>query len=253
MGRWAMITGATAGIGHATALLMAKNKWNLILTGRRDQRLKKIKTHLQENFAVNVHSLCFDVSDRSACEKAMGENSAMIEKVSVLINNAGLARGIDPMQTAQLDDWDVMIDTNVKGLLYITRLTLPHLIKNQPGHVINVGSVAGRWTYPGGGVYCSTKFAVRAITEGLRLDLNEHNIRVTNISPGLVETEFSEVRLQDTNKAKQVYEGLEALSPTDIAEAIHWSIDRPAHVNIQEMVIYPTAQASVTQVRREQP
>lgn len=250
MAKWAIVTGATAGIGTSTSLLMAKNGWNLILTGRRDQRLKEISNNIQEKFAVSVETLCFDVSDRKACESVFAEHKDTFSKASVLVNNAGLARGVDKIQDANIDDWDEMIDTNVKGLLYMTRLAIPHLKQNQPAHIVNIGSVAGRWAYPGGGVYCSTKFAVRAISEGLRMDLNGENIRVTNISPGLVETEFSKVRLRDDEKAEAVYQGLDALTPEDIAECVSWSIERPAHVNIQEMVVYPTAQASVTQVHR---
>ncbi len=248
---WTLITGATSGIGESTASLMAKNNYPIIITGRRDQRLKDLKAKLQENFSASVETLCFDVSDRQACESVFQNHKELLQKVAILINNAGLARGVDPMDQANLDDWDEMIDTNVKGLLYMTRLTLPFLKNNQPSHIVNIGSVAGRWTYPGGGVYCSTKFAVRALSEGLRMDLNGQDIRVTNICPGLVETEFSEVRLRDSEKAKTVYQGLKALTPDDIAEAVHWSLARPPHVNIQEMVIYPTAQASVTQVHRQ--
>ncbi len=248
---WTLITGATSGIGLSTASLMAKNGYPLILTGRRDQRLREIKDSLQEKFSVSVETLCFDVSNRQACESVFKDHQDTLAKTQILINNAGLARGIEPMDQASLNDWEEMIDTNIKGLLFMTRLCLPYLKENSPSHIVNVGSVAGRWTYPGGGVYCSTKFAVRALSEGLRMDLNGQDIRVTNICPGLVETEFSEVRLRDSEKAKQVYQGLHALSPDDIAESILWSIDRPKHVNIQEMVIYPTAQASVTQVLRQ--
>lgn len=247
---WTLITGATSGIGLSTASLLAKNNFPLILTGRRDQRLKEIKSTLQEKFATPVETLCFDVSDRKACESVFKEHKSLLEKVGVLINNAGLARGVDPIPQANIDDWEEMIDTNIKGLLYMTRLCLPFLKANQPSHIVNIGSVAGRWTYPGGGVYCSTKFAVRAFTEGLRMDMLGENIRVTNISPGLVETEFSEVRLRDSEKAKAVYQGLQTLTGDDIADSILWSLSRPPHVNIQEMVIYPTAQAAITQVYR---
>ncbi len=248
---WALITGATSGIGQSTASLMAKNGYPVIITGRRDQRLQEIKGMLREKFSAPVETLCFDVSDRKACESVFKEHEGLLQQTQILINNAGLARGVEPMDQASLDDWEEMIDTNVKGLLYVTRLCLPHLKKNTPSHIVNIGSVAGRWTYPGGGVYCSTKFAVRALSEGLRMDLNGQDVRVTNICPGLVETEFSEVRLRDTDKAKKVYQGLKALTPDDIAESVLWSIDRPPHVNIQEMVIYPTSQASVTQVHRQ--
>jgi 3-hydroxy acid dehydrogenase/malonic semialdehyde reductase len=250
MKKWALVTGATAGIGKSTTSLLAKNSYNLILTGRRLERLQEIKEKVQQTSDSEVHILCFDISDRTACEQIFKEHTPLLSKTQVLINNAGLARGIAPMDKGSIDDWEEMIDTNVKGLLYMTRLALPYLLENQPSHIVNIGSVAGRWTYPGGGVYCSTKFAVRALSEGLRMDLNGKNIRITNISPGLVETEFSEVRLRDQEKAKSVYKGLQALRGEDIAECILWSLQRPENVNIQEMVVFPTAQASVTQVHR---
>lgn len=250
MNKWALITGATAGIGQSTARLLAKNSWNLILTGRREDRLNQLASDLSENFAGQYETLCFDVSDRKTCESVFKEYETLLSKTQVLVNNAGLARGVDKLQDANMDDWEEMIDTNVKGLLYMTRLCLPHLQKNQPAHIVNIGSVAGRWSYPGGGVYCSTKFAVRAISEGLRMDLCGQDIRVTNISPGLVETEFSNVRLRDDDKAKAVYHGLDALTPEDIADCVFWSVSRPKHVNIQEMVVFPTAQASVNLVHR---
>jgi len=245
------ITGATSGIGLSTAKKLASQSYNLILTRRREDRLKVLQKEIQQEFATEVETLCFDVSSREQCESIFQENKKLLSQIRVLINNAGLARGLDSMDQASLDDWDQMIDTNVKGLLYMTRLSLPYLKKNAPSHIVNIGSVAGRWSYPGGGVYSSTKFAVRAISEGLRMDLSGQDIRVTNISPGLVETEFSEVRLQDKEKAKKVYEGLQALTADDIAECVSWSLSRPKHVNIQEMVVYPTAQASITQVHRE--
>lgn len=244
------ITGATSGIGEATAFKLAEKGWDLILAGRKEDLLVKIKNQIQEQHKVKVDIISFDVSKRTSCEKVFQKFESLFSKMSVLINNAGLARGVDPMDQAHLDDWDQMIDTNIKGLLYITRLSLPHLKKNQ-GHVVNIGSVAGRWTYPNGSVYCSTKFAVRAITEGLRQDLHGSGVRVTNISPGLVKTNFSLVRLQDPVKAEAVYKGAAVLSASDIAESIEWSISRPKHVNIQEMVIFPTDQASVTMVQRQ--
>ncbi len=250
MSQWAIVTGATAGIGKSTATLLAKNNWNLILTGRRDQRLRDVKQELENNHSVKVETLSFDVSDRKACESVFKEHADLFSKASTLINNAGLARGVDPVQTADLDDWDDMINTNVKGLLYVTRLALPFLQKNTPAHIVNIGSVAGRWTYQGAAVYCSTKHSVRAISEGLRMDLNGQDIRVTNICPGMVETEFSEVRLGDKEKAKQVYAGMKPLTAEDIAECVTWSLNRPKHVNIQEIVVFPTEQASVSQVHR---
>ena len=246
----AFITGATAGIGQSTALLLAKNGWNLILSGRREKRLEELKNQIEERYETSVTTLCFDVSDRDQCEKILADHKDKLVGMTALINNAGLARGVSPMDQASIDDWEQMIDTNVKGLLYVTRLSLPFLKNNSPAHIINIGSVAGRWTYPGGNVYSSTKFAVRAISESLRLDLIGSGIRVTNIAPGMVETEFSLVRLEDQRKADAVYKGFEPLTPEDISECIEWSLSRPQRVNIQEMVIYPTDQASVTHVHR---
>lgn len=244
-GRWALITGATAGIGLATAEALAQKGCHLILTGRRADRLEEIAARLRRS-ACEVIPLAFDLANRAEAENAFAKVSNHLARISILVNNAGLARGTEKLQDANIDDLEAMVDTNVKGLLYATRTCLPHLIKNEGSHIVNVGSVAGRWTYPGGAVYCATKFAVRALTEGLRMDLMGANVRVTNIEPGMVETEFSEVRLGgDKEKAKAVYKGMQPLVPHDIAETIVWCLDRPAHVNIQELVIYPTAQAGV--------
>lgn len=237
MTRKALITGATAGIGLETARALKRLGFSLILTGRREDRLAKLRDEL------HAETLAFDVSDRTQVEKVLG--GANLSNVHVLVNNAGLALGAASVQTVSLDDVDRMIDTNVKGLLYVTRLVLPSLIQNN-GHLVNLGSVAGRWTYPGGATYCASKFAVRALTEGLRLDLLGKPVRVTNIEPGMVETEFSEVRYGgDKEKAAQVYKGMTPLKASDIAETIAWCVSRPAHVNIQEIVIYPTDQAGV--------
>lgn len=242
-GNQALITGATAGIGHATAVELAKQGCDLILTGRRADRLKAVAQELREHYKVEVQTLTFDLSKRDESERALG--GADLSRLTILVNNAGLALGTEPVGSGQLDDWDRMVDTNIKGLLYVTRLSLPSIVKNQ-GHVVNLGSVAGRWTYPGGAVYSATKFAVRALTEGMRLDLLGKPVRVTNIEPGMVETEFSEVRyLGDKEKAARVYQGMNPLTPADIAETIAWCLMRPKHVNIQELVIYPTDQASV--------
>lgn len=247
-----MITGATSGIGLATAFKAATKDWNLVLTGRRTQRLQEIKIQIHNKHPqLSITTIPFDVSDRQACQNMMEQHRDVLSTVNVLINNAGLARGAEPLQRLDLDDMDEMIDTNLKGLITLTRLMLPTLIQNQPAHIVNLGSVAGRWSYGGGSVYCATKFGVRALSEALRVDLLGQNIRVTNISPGMVETEFSEVRFNNKEKAKQVYQGFMPLTAEDIAEAIIWSLDRPAHVNIQELVIYPTAQAAVDKVHRE--
>lgn len=249
-GQWAFVSGATAGIGRATALWLGRRGVNLVVNGRRADRLQELKQELSGE--VGIETLAFDVSKREQCERAFEENEKILSRVSILINNAGLARGVDPMQNASLDDWDEMIDVNVKGLLYLTRLFLPSFEKKTWAHIVNVGSVAGRGVYPGGGVYCASKFAVRALTEGLRMDLLGKNIRVSNISPGMVESEFSLARLQDERKAKAVYRGMTPLRPEDIADCIGWCLARPAHVNIQEMMVYPVDQGSMYHVHRRE-
>jgi 3-hydroxy acid dehydrogenase / malonic semialdehyde reductase len=246
-----LITGATAGIGKETAKQFAAAGSDVVITGRRLKILKELKVEIENDHDVKVYTLCFDISNRKECEKIAKENSDLFSKVDVLVNNAGLASGADFIQDANLDDFEVMIDTNIKGLLYITRAVLPHMVKANRGHIVNLGSVAGHWVYPKGNVYNATKFAVRALSEGMRMDLLGTSIRVTNIAPGMVETEFSMVRLKDARKAKAVYEGIKPLSAADIAEAILWSVQRPAHVNIQEMIIFPTDQASVYHVNRK--
>lgn len=242
------ITGATSGIGLETARQLASHTKTLILNGRRHERLEKIKQELSSK--CEVHLACFDVSDRQQAEEWFLKNQRLLKNLNVLVNNAGLARGTDPLHKGNVDHWDEMIDTNVRGLLYVTRQLLPFMVEQKKGHIVNIGSVAGRWSYPGGAVYCATKFSVRAISECLRMDLLGTGIRVTNIEPGMVETEFSEVRFQDKDKAKQVYKNMQPLTPQDIAETIVWSLLRPAHVNIQELVIFPTDQASIRDVHR---
>ncbi|MEK6556650.1 MAG: SDR family NAD(P)-dependent oxidoreductase [Bdellovibrionota bacterium] len=242
--KWALITGASSGIGHATATVFAQKGMNLLITGRRQERLDELKKQLEKSHGVKVEVLVFDIQDYKACEATLLPKIQDIS-LSLLVNNSGLAKGVQPLQDGAIEDWEQMIDTNIKGLLYMTRLVLPHMIKNKSGHIVNLGSVAGRWTYPGGAVYSATKFAVRGISESLRMDLLGTPIRVTNIEPGMVETEFSDVRLQDKEKAKKVYQGVNALKAEDIAETIAWCVERPGHVNIQELVIYPTQQAGV--------
>lgn len=248
-GKTAFITGATAGFGLATAELLAEQGCHLLLTGRRRDRLIDISHRLAKKHGVRVTPLAFDISDRKATEEWLSGSRAPLSElseVSILINNAGLALGVEKFHEANVDDWEVMIDTNIKGLLYATRAILPRMLARGEGHIVNVGSVAGRWTYPGGSVYSATKFAVRAINDSLRLDLQGRNIRVTNIEPGMAETEFSQVRFSgDAEKAKSVYKGMTPLSASDIADTIVWCLSRPAHVNIQELVIFPTAQAAV--------
>lgn len=250
--KWALITGATSGIGWATAENLAKQGYSIIAVGRRADRLQELQKSVTGlgQAGVEVRTLELDITDRTALQSALKENENLWSQVEVLVNNAGLAKGVEKIQDANPEDWDVMIDTNIKGLLYMTRAILPFMTKNNKGHIVNIGSVAGRWTYPGGGVYCATKFAVRALSEGLRMDLLGKKIRVTNIEPGMVNTEFSLVRLKDQGAADKVYEGMTPLSAQDIAETITWCVLRPAHINIQELVIYPTDQAHVGQVAR---
>ena len=243
----ALITGATAGIGRATAELLSRKNYDLILLGRRQERLLEMQKQLETKVSV----FTVDLQNRTQVESFCREQKSLMQKLDVRFNNAGLARGVDLVQDASVDDWEEMIDTNIKGLLYLTRGVLPFMIERKKGHIVNLGSVAGRWVYPKGAVYCATKFAVRALSEGLRMDLSGHPIRVTNIEPGMVNTEFSEVRLGSKDKANLVYKGMQPLSAEDIAETIAWCLERPAHVNIQELVIYPTDQAAVGQVHRQ--
>lgn len=249
--KWALITGATAGIGWATAEALSSAQFHILAIGRREDRLHELKkTLLDKNPQIKVKTIVLDVTDRNQVDDFFKNEKDILSKVEVLVNNAGLAKGVDKMQDAMLSDWDEMIDTNVKGLLYMTRGVLEHMMSKNSGHIVNMGSVAGRFTYPGGGVYCATKFAVRALSEGLRFDLMGTKIRVTNIEPGMVNSEFSMVRMGDQQKADQVYAGMTPLTPKDISETILWCVQRPAHVNIQELVIYPTEQASVGYVSR---
>lgn len=246
-----LITGASSGIGEACARVFAEQHRSLILVARRRERLESLTQDLSKKHGVEVIALELDVSDRAAVESFSNRHSDLLDRVEILVNNAGLAQGMDFLQDAQLDDWDQMIDTNLKGLLYVTHALLPRMKARGRGHVVNLGSVAGHSVYPKGGVYCATKHAVRALTEALRLDLNGSGLRVTEISPGMVETEFSQVRLGDAQKAKAVYAGMTPLTARDIAESIAWCVNRPSHVNIQELVIYPTDQASPTLVSRK--
>jgi NADP-dependent 3-hydroxy acid dehydrogenase YdfG len=251
-GKRAFITGATSGIGKALSYALAKNGISLIITGRRKEILEEIKKDLEKKYKVKVLALSFDISKKKETLSVLEKNKSTLSKVDYLINNAGGAHGSDPFDKASLSDFETMIDTNVKGLLYVTHFMVPLLKKRGLGHIVNLGSVAGKWVYPNGSVYCASKHAVRAISEGLRIDLNGTNIRVTDIEPGMVETEFSLVRFKnDKTKAKKIYEGMKPLSPEDIAECIVWTLSRPDHVNISEMVIFPTDQASVHLVNRK--
>lgn len=244
MAKLALITGASSGIGEATAILLSKKGYQLILTGRRKDRLEKLARKLKAEFLV------FDLADEKSIAATFKKNQKLLNRVDILVNNAGLARGADKVQEAKIEDYNEMIDTNIKGLFSLTQKILPLMLKRKQGHIVNIGSVAGRWIYPGGAVYCATKHAVRAFSEGLRMDLLGKNIRVTNIEPGMVNTEFSTVRFGSKEKADAVYQGMTPLSAKDVAETIVWSLERPEHVNIQELVVYPTDQAHVTMVHR---
>ena len=246
-----LITGASSGIGAATAEAFCREgAKEVIVTGRRQEQLRSLAEGWSDRYDCDVAAVIHDVRDRAATEELARDNPGLFD-VDILVNNAGLARGTDPMQSADPTDWEEMLDTNVLGLLYMTRNVIPAMVTKGSGHIVNLGSVAGRWVYPGGGVYAATKHAVRALSEGLRMDVQGTGIRVTNIEPGLVETEFSIVRYKgDEARAKKVYADTRPLRAEDIAEAILWCCSRPAHVNVQELVLYPTDQASVGMVHR---
>jgi NADP-dependent 3-hydroxy acid dehydrogenase YdfG len=245
-----LITGASSGIGEATAAAFAGQKRDVWLVARRLDRLERLARKLSTAHGVRCEVTALDVSDARAVEAFGKEKESLLRETDVLVNNAGLARGFDSFQDGKIEDWEEMIGANVRGLLYVTRIVLPHMLAAGRGHIVNMGSVAGRWVYPKGNVYSATKRAVSALTEGLRMDLSGTGLRVTEISPGMVETEFSEVRLRDSERAKTVYKGLTPLSAADVGETILWCVNRPAHVNIQEVVLYPTEQASPTIVAR---
>jgi 3-hydroxy acid dehydrogenase / malonic semialdehyde reductase len=247
------ITGASSGIGQACAKLFAQNNAKLILAARRREKLEALAKELQEKYSSNIKLLELDVRDEKKVTQAIQSLDADWQNIDVLINNAGLAAGGDKIQNANPADWDQMIDTNVKGLLYVTHAVLPNMVKRNLGHIINLGSIAGHEVYPAGGVYCATKFAVNAISRGLKLDLLGTAIRVTSIDPGMVETEFSKVRYKgDLEKAASVYAGFTPLSAEDIADSIFYCASCPPHVNILEMIIFPTDQSAATQVFRRQ-
>ncbi len=244
------ITGATSGIGKATAILLAKHKFNLVLCGRRKERLQQLKQQL--NTFTTVTTLQFDVRDKEAVFNAIASLPEAFQNIEVLVNNAGNAHGLATLQEGNIEDWDAMLDINVKGLLYVTKAIMPKMIAKNNGFIVNIGSTAGKDTYRNGNVYCASKFAVNALNKSMRLDLHGHNIRVAGIHPGLVETEFSNIRFKgDSNRAKTVYEGYKALQPEDIADIIHFVITRPYHVNIEDLVVYPTAQATATMVHKK--
>jgi len=246
----ALITGATSGIGKATAQLFAQNNIRLILCGRRSERLSDLKRELSK--LTDVTTLQFDVSKKNEVFNAIESIPKEFQKIDILINNAGNAHGLSTIQDGNLEDWDAMLDINVKGLLYVSKAILPQMVERNDGFVVNIGSIAGKEVYPNGNVYCASKYAVNALNKGMRMDLNKHNIRVSAIHPGLVETEFSEVRFKgDVDKAKNVYKGFKALQAEDIADIIHFVVTRPYHVNIEDLVVYPTTQASATILNKE--
>jgi len=248
MDKTVFITGATSGIGRATALLLADKGCRIIACGRREERLEELREQLGDR----VCTLTFDVRDREEVREAIASLRPPFDRVDVLINNAGNAHGLDPVQAGDPDDWDAMIDINVKGLLYVTKTLLPTLMESGQGHIINIGSTAAKEVYPGGNVYCASKHAVDALNAGLRIDLNGTGIRVGAIHPGLVETEFSLVRFKgDAPRASRVYQGYQPLKPEDIAEIVWFALSQPPHVNIADLVVMPTAQASSTIVHKQ--
>lgn len=245
-----LITGATSGIGEATARLLAKNNFNLILCGRRHDRLQKLKKELEK--ITDITTLSFDVRNKDEVHNAISSLTGQWKKIDVLLNNAGNAHGLDPIQKGSVEDWDAMMDINVKGLLYVSREVIPGMTERKSGHIINIGSIAGKEVYPQGNVYCASKFAVDALTTGIRMDLNSFGIKVTAIHPGLVETEFSLVRFKgDSQRASTVYKGIEPLKGNDIADIILYVLSAPAHVVLADITVFPTAQASATIVNRE--
>lgn len=249
MSKTALVTGASSGIGKATAQILAKNNYKIILCGRREDRLIELKNELSA--FTEVCTLSFDVRDKKAVFESINSLPEGFSKIDVLINNAGNAHGLDSIQNGDLDDWDAMIDINVKGLLYVSKAIIPKMIEQKSGHIINIGSIAGKEVYANGNVYCASKHAVDALNQAMRIDLNPYGIRVGGIHPGAVETEFSEVRFKgDTERAANVYKGFEPLRAEDIADIIHFVISRPYHVNIADLMVLPTAQASVTVMNR---
>lgn len=244
-----LITGATSGIGKATAERLAGESYRLILCGRRRERLDELKKRLSEQ--TEVHTLIFDVRNREAVETAIRDLPENFRKIDILLNNAGNAHGLDPIQAGNYEDWDAMMDINVKGLLYVSKEIIPQFVARNEGHIINIGSTAGKEVYPNGNVYCASKHAVDALNHGMRIDLNKHNIRVGAIHPGLVETEFSEVRFKgDQERAAKVYQGYRPLKAEDIADIISFVISRPYHVNIADLMVMSVDQANSTIVNK---
>lgn len=247
-----MITGASAGIGEACATTFAQNGYNLVLTARRLDRLEKLAETLMAEYKVDVRILGMDVRSKPSVVESFESLDAEWQQIDVLINNAGLSQGLDPLHQGDTDDWDRMIDTNIKGLLYVSRMILPRMKERKSGHVINIGSIAGKEVYPNGNVYCATKHAVDALNKSMRMELLPYHIKVTALHPGAANTEFSEVRFKgDVQRANQVYEGFLPLLAADIADAAWYVVSRPAHVNINEIIIMPASQANGTMFNKE--
>ena len=248
-----LITGASSGIGMACAKVFAASGVKLILAARREKRLQTLATALKDEFGTETHVLSLDVCDRRQVKTQLTSLPEPWSNIDILVNNAGLSRGLNKLYEGSIQDWEEMIDTNVKGLLYVTRALVPGMVERQRGHIINIGSIAGHETYPNGNVYCATKAAVRAISEGLKQDLLGTPVRVSSVDPGLVETDFSEVRFRgDTERAETVYQNLTPLIPEDIAEVVLFCASRPAHVNLSEILVLPTDQSGATLVHRHQ-
>ena len=245
MNKIILITGATSGFGKATAEIFAKNGHDLIITGRRCKLLEDVAAALKNKYKTDVLPLCFDVRNKAEVEKTISGLTGKWKNIDVLVNNAGLASGLSPIHEGDYEDWEKMIDTNIKGLLYMTRTVAPLMVANGKGHIVNVGSIAGKETYPNGNVYCATKYAVDSLTRGMRIDLLTHGIKVTQVAPGAADTEFSLVRFHgDKPRADSVYNGFEPLQAEDVASVIYYVTTLPVHVNINDLVIMPTAQAS---------
>ncbi len=246
-----LITGATSGIGEASAKLFSSQGYRVIIAGRRNDRLKALARLLTKEYNSEVLPLCFDVCNRQAVDASIDSISPDWKQINILLNNAGLSQGLEPIHTCDIEDWERMIDTNMKGLLYVTRKIAPIMVARGSGHIINIGSIAGKEVYPNGNVYCATKFAVEALTQAMRKDLLEHGIKVTQVAPGAVKTEFSAVRFHgDLQRAEGVYKGFDPLKAEDIAEVIFFVATRPPNVNINDIIVMPTAQASTTQIFR---
>jgi len=246
-----VITGASSGIGASCAKMFAQQGASLILAARRRSKLEAVAAELEKDYQSKIHLLEVDISDRTAVAKSLGNLPESWQNVEILVNNAGLSRGLDKLQEGDIQNWEEMIDTNLKGLLYVTRSLLPGMVERNQGHIINIGSIAGHQNYPGGNVYCATKAAVRALSEGLKMDLFGTPIRVSSVDPGTVETDFSNVRFRgDIDKAKKVYQGMNPLTPDDIAEVVVFCATRPANVNMSEVLVLATDQSSATMVNR---